>query len=179
MRAQDAWTARPTLTVWVYDSPRGASAGKLRLHRLHRQGAVTVEDAALVSWAPGAHRPRIGHLWLGPASYTAESSPLVALLARLIGTSDGDGGGAGDHRDGQWPGTGLDEAFLREVGRAIVPDSSAMLVLSSRADLDAVRQVVERGLARGDVHLMHAILSREAVETLARLPERARPTAGR
>jgi hypothetical protein len=140
---------------------------------------VTVEDAATVSWAPGAHRPRIGHLRLGGATYTADSSPLVALLARLIGTSGGDQGDAGDDRDGQWPGTGLDEAFLHEVGRAIVPDSSAMLVLSSRADLDAVREVVERGMARGDVHLMHAILSSAAVATLARLPEQERPTAGR
>ena len=50
------------LTVWLYDSAMGAAAGEVRLKDLQQQGAVKVVDAVTVTWVPGAHQPRIGHL---------------------------------------------------------------------------------------------------------------------
>ena len=175
MRAEDTWTTTPTLTVWAYDSPRGASAGQVRLRRLHRQGAVTVEDALTASWVRGAHRPLIEHVRLGPMTRRADVSPLGALLALLLDPPTGrEAASLSEQYLGR---TGLSEPFLAEVRRSLVPDASAMLVLSSRADFDAVRQVIERGIARGDVRLLHAILTTDAVEILGGL-EDGRPTAG-
>ena len=69
-----------------------------------------------------------------------------------------------------WPtalrGTGIDQPFLEEVKGHLRPESSALLVLSGHADLDEVRPVIERGLARGDVVLMHALLQDTAREIL-------------
>jgi hypothetical protein len=53
-----------------------------------------------------------------------------------------------------------------------------MLVLSTRADFDAVRTVIERGTARGDVRLLHAILTDDGVEVLAGLVADERTNAG-
>jgi uncharacterized membrane protein len=63
-------------------------------------------------------------------------------------------------------GSGIDQTFLEEVKAHLHPESSALLVLSGKANLDEVRPVMERGLARGDVVLMHALLQDAAGEIL-------------
>jgi len=159
---------QPTLTVWIYDSAMGAAAGEVRLRNLRQQDALHVHDAITVTWMPGAHQPRIGHLrretsaaaardsvlgglieilLLGPASATAAGTVITDLAQRLHGT-------------------GIDQIFLEEVARQVHPESSALLVLSSDVDLDQVRPVIERGLARGDVVVMHARLPDDAPEVL-------------
>jgi hypothetical protein len=64
-------------------------------------------------------------------------------------------------------GTGIDQTFLEEIKAQPRPETSALVVLSDHADLDEVRPVIERGLARGDVVLMHALLSDKAPEVLS------------
>ena len=66
----------------------------------------------------------------------------------------------------QLRGTGIDQTFLEEVKAHLRPETSALLVLSGRTVLDEVRPVIERGLARGDVVLMHALLQDGAQEIL-------------
>src|SRR4249919_3142000 len=76
-----AWESMPTLTVWSYDSPMGAAAGYVRLSELRRRGAVRVEDAVTVTWVPGTHRPRVGHLRV-PRHATARLSAASPSGAR-------------------------------------------------------------------------------------------------
>ena len=63
-------------------------------------------------------------------------------------------------------GIGIDLAFLDELRSQLRPETSALLVLSSDPDLDQVRPVIERGLARGDVTLKHARLPDDALDVL-------------
>jgi uncharacterized membrane protein len=63
---------------------------------------------------------------------------------------------------------GIDLAFLDELRSQLRPETSALLVLSSDPDLDQVRPVIERGLARGDVVLKHARLPDDGLEVLRR-----------
>ena len=56
--------------------------------------------------------------------------------------------------------------FLEKVRDRLRPETSALLVLSSDPDLEQVRPVIERGLARGDVILMHARLPDDALGVL-------------
>ena len=70
----------PALTVWCYGTPLGATAGSVRLRRLEQARALEVIDAITVSWAPGAHRPRVTRLWPPPEVTAREPSVLVALL---------------------------------------------------------------------------------------------------
>jgi uncharacterized membrane protein len=171
MSADTAWTQGPTLSVWIYDSPRGAAAGKVRLERLSQRGAVVVVDVATVTWVRGAHRPRIGRPHVDPGFGATRRSPLEVLLGRLMFPGPGIGDNARElGRD--LCGVGIGEDFLREMGESFVPDASALVVLSREADVGDVRLVIERGRARGDVRLMHASLAADGIASLEALGHR-------
>lgn len=158
----------PTLTVWRYDTPLGADAGAVRLKALQEREALTVLDAITVAWMPGAHEPRIGHLRHATGTAAGKGSVLGALVGLLVlapaaGAVAGAGLGALTQR---LRGTGIDRGFLERLEEHLVPGTSALVVLSTDADLDAVRPVMERGLARGDVVLLHVQLDPEAPEAI-------------
>ncbi|WP_197025887.1 DUF1269 domain-containing protein [Nocardioides sp. URHA0020] len=162
------YLAAPTLTVWIYDSAMGAVAGEVRLKDLRQRDALRVHDAITVSWLPGAHVPRIGHLRRETSAAAARNSLLGGLVDLLLRPPV-----AGAPPDAvvtalaqRLRGTGIDQIFLDDVKRQLHPESSALLVLSSDVDLDQVRPVIERGLAHGDVILMHARLPDNAPELL-------------
>jgi uncharacterized membrane protein len=132
---------------------------------------------------PGADRPHIGHLMRrGPAA-AAKGTALGALVGSLftvpvVGAVAGGGVAGLAHalRD-----TGIDRAFLDEAISRVTPGTSALLVLSQEeADLDVVRDFVERGIARGDVSLMHVRLRDGASEALRQLldPDRIHALSG-
>jgi uncharacterized membrane protein len=151
--------AGPTLTIWLYDSALGAAAGEVRLKSLQKRNALQVHDEVTVTWMPGAHQPRIGHLRLETSAAATRGSVLGGLVGLMFLAPETGAAGAGlatlaHHLRG----SGIDQTFLEEVKAHLHPESSALLVLSGNADLDEVRPVMERGLARGDVVLMHALL---------------------
>lgn len=161
-------SSHPTLTVWAYDSAFGAAAGEVRLKDLRERRALTVHDAITVTWMPRADAPRIGHLRHETSGAAAKGSAIGALVGMLVlapvaGAGVGAGVGALAQR---LRGTGIDEDFLEEVKSHLVPGTSALLALTSDADLDLVRPVIERGLARGDVRLIHVQLADDAPEAL-------------
>jgi uncharacterized membrane protein len=162
-----------TLTVWHYDTAMGAAAGEVRLKDLQQQRAVHVVDEITVTWVPGADEPHLGHLLRqGPASI-ARGSMLGAmvgalLLAPVAGAAAGGGVAALAE---QLRDTGIDQDFLEEVKDRITPGTSALLVLSGEADLETVGAFVERGLARGDVRLMHVRLREGGPDALRALVE--------
>lgn len=172
MSADTVWTEGPTLSVWIYDSPRGAAAGKVRLERLSQRGAVVVVDVATVTWVRGAHRPRIGRPHLDTTFGSSRRSPLEVLLGRLMFPAPQVADNARELARELRP-TGLGEDFLQEVGEAFVPDASALVVLSRVADFDEVRLVIERGRARGDVRLLHAFLTPDGITSLEELAHRS------
>lgn len=177
-----AHRAAPTLTVWIYDTAMGAAAGEVRLKNLKQRHALRVHDAITICWMPGVHQPRIGNLRHETSAAAARSSVLGGL-AGLIFLAPEPGGTAGAAIAAlaeRLRGTGIDRIFLEEVRAQLHPESSALLVLSSDVDLDEVRPVVERGLARGDVVLMHAQLPDDAPDVLraAVLDLQRHPPAG-
>lgn len=127
-----------------------------------------MHDAITVSWMPGAHQPRIGHLRRETSAAAARDSVLGGLVEILLlgSTSPAAAGTALNDLAQRLHGTGIDRIFLEEVRRQLHPESSALLVLSSDVDLDRVRPVIERGLARGDVVVLHARLPDDAPEVL-------------
>lgn len=168
-----------TLTVWIYDSTMGAAAGEVRLKNLQQQGGLTVLDAVTVTWVVGAHEPRLGHLRHETTSAVTKGSVLGALLGSLflapaIGAAAGAGAGALAHR---LRGTGIDREFLEKMKTRVQPGTSALVVLSTDADVDAVRPFIERGRARGDVKLLLVDLADGASDALAELlrPDDADP----
>lgn len=158
------WESRPTLTIWVYGSARGAAAGELRLQNLEHRGAVTVVDAVTVTWVKGTHRPRIGRVRSRPP-HTPSRACVLGRFVELLTSQDRERGGPAMLAS-TLAGTGIDEAFLADAAQELAPDTSALLVLSTDVDLDLVRPVIERGRARGDVVLMHTYLTSNGLDVL-------------
>lgn len=158
------------LTVWIYDSALGAAAGEVRLRELRQRNALHVHDAVTVTWMPGTHQPRIGHLRRETSAAAARGSVLGGLLELLfLPRAPGATTGTAPHELApRLSGTGIDQVFLEEITRQLHAETSALVVLSSHADLDEVRPVIERGLARGDVVLMHALLPDDGADILRR-----------
>ena len=170
-RSQERSTAHrtaPALTVWIYESALGATAAVVRLKSLRDRHAVEVLDAVTVSWLPGSHRPLIGHLRHEKSTPSPRSSVLGGLVDLIFVAPAA--GVAPDARLAtlaeRLRGTGIDQTFLADMKAQLHPESSALLVLSGDADLDVVRPAIERGLARGDVVLMHAQMPPGAPEIL-------------
>ena len=128
----------PTLTVWHYDTPLGAEAGEVRLKALQERGSLTVHDAVTVAWMPGAHEPHVGHFRHATSGAAGKGSVLGALVGMLVlAPAAGAAAGAGVAAVAQrLRGTGIDQDFLEDVTAHLAPGTSAMLVLSSDADLD-------------------------------------------
>jgi uncharacterized membrane protein len=156
-----------TLTVWIYDSAMGAAAGEVRLKDLKERNALQVHDAVTVTWMPGVHQPRIGHLVHETSASAARGSVLGGLVGLIfrdpVDTAAPEGIAALAQRLRV---IGIDQTFLEEFKAQLGPDTSALMVLSGHEDLDEVRPVIERGLARGDVALMHVQLPHGALKIL-------------
>jgi uncharacterized membrane protein len=166
-RTMATHAAGPTLTVWIYDSALGAAAGEVRLKNLQERNALQLHEEVTVSWMPGAHQPRIGHLRHETSATATRGSVLGGLVGLMFLAPETGAVGTGVAALAQQlRGTGIDRTFLEEVKAQLRPETSALLVLSSHADLDEVRPVIERGLSRGDVILMHALLQDGAREIL-------------
>jgi uncharacterized membrane protein len=149
----------------------GAAAGEVRLKDLQQRRALTVLDAVTVMWVRGAHEPLVGHLRHQTSQAVAKGSVLGALVGTLV-MAPAVGAAAGAGIAGlvqKLHGTGIEADFLEQLKARLSPGTSALLVLSSDADIDVVRPFVERGLARGDVTLMHAELPDDAPERLRSL----------
>jgi uncharacterized membrane protein len=157
----------PDLTVWGYATPLGAEAGEVRLRRLTEREALTVHDAIAVTWMRGAHQPHIGQLRHATAASAGRGSVLGAMVGMLVLAPAAGAAGAGIAAVAQrLRGTGIDAHFLEQIVALLEPGSSALLVLSTDADLDVVRPAIERSLARGDVVLLHAELDPDAPEAI-------------
>jgi uncharacterized membrane protein len=161
----------PSLTVWRYDTPLGADAGGVRLKDLEQRGALRVHDAITVTWLKEEKQPRIGHLRHATSGAAGKGTLLggligLVVLAPVAGAAAGAAIGAAAHR---LRGTGIDRTLLQEVKDALKPGTSALVVLASDADLDAIRPFLDRH----DSVLIHAELSADAPEMLASAIKRA------
>ncbi|WP_081615443.1 DUF1269 domain-containing protein [Nocardioides sp. Iso805N] len=168
-------TGSTTLTVWVYDSALGAAAGEVRLKDLEQRNALTVHDAVTVTWFPGAHEPRIGHVRHHALMSAGRGSVLgvilgAVLFAPVAGAVAGAGVGA---LLSKMRGVGIERSMLEDLRSRLGPGRSALVVLSSEADPETVRSFVARGLARGDVQLLHARLADDAPAELRALVDDA------
>jgi len=159
------------LTAWHFNSAMGAAAGKIRLRDLQRHGALLVLDAVTVIWVRGAEAPHVGHLMRRSIAAQSNDSVLHALVGALFLAPMADSRlearrAAVVHRLHD---SGIEGSFLDEIRSRLAPGTSSLLMLSCGADLDSVRQFVERGVCRTDVTLTAAWLPNVAPDPLAAL----------
>ena len=150
-----------TLTVWKFENPDEADRAKDVLSDLARQGLIQVQDAATVSWQPGAKKPKTRQLH-SLAAAGATSGMVWGMLFGLIffvpflGAAVGAASGA---LAGSLTDVGIDDRFINEVREKVTPGTSALFLMSS----DAVMDKVKAGLAEQNLkaELIQSNLSTE------------------
>ena len=129
-----------TLTVWKFATPEGAEDALGLLGRLQKEQLIRIQDAAYVSWPVGRRKPRTKEM--GKLTGTGALGGsfwgflfglifFVPLLGMAVGAAVGALAGSMSH-------AGIDEDFIHEVRRHVVPGTSALFVVTSDAVADRV-----------------------------------------
>ncbi|GGU34402.1 DUF1269 domain-containing protein [Nocardioides albus] len=156
-----------SLTAWLYDRIMGASDAEVWLRDLQERDALTVHDAITLTWFPGAEEPQIGHLRHRTTSAAAKGSLLGGLLGILVfnpvaGAAVGAASAAAVQRLRQ---AGIGDDVLERVVEHLAPGRSALLVLSSDGDPEAIAAAVQHG----NPTLVYAELDDDIAEELREL----------
>jgi uncharacterized membrane protein len=155
-----------TFTVWQFDSDQGADSALNVLERLQKEELIKLQDAAAVSWAEGAKKPKTkqlhnlvsaGALGGGFWGFLFGLIFFVPLLGLAVGAATGAlSGSLGD--------VGIDDAFIKEVRAKVTPGTSALFLLTTDTVLDKVREELEG--THGHATLIHTNLTNEQEEKL-------------
>ena len=126
-----------TLSVWTFGTADGA-AGALRvIERLQTRRRVSIEDAAVVTWPVGKHRPysyQAGTID-GTAALSGAFWGLLFGGLFLLPLADPDGAAG---RPGGLDRAGLPDELLGELRRTITAGTSALFLLAGQPALEVM-----------------------------------------
>jgi uncharacterized membrane protein len=130
-----------TLTVWKFDTYDGAEQAETRLEQLAKQGLLTIQDAAVVSWPADKKAPktRQSHSMAGVGALGGAFWGLLfglLFFVPLLGLAIGAAAGA---LGGSLTDIGIDDDFINAARREIQPGTSALFVMTSEVVLDKVQ----------------------------------------
>jgi uncharacterized membrane protein len=131
-----------TLTAWAFPGTGDAERAVQQLQTLQAQKLVTIQDAAIVSWEPGAKKPKtrqLNNLTAAGALGGAFWGMLFGLLffVPLLGLAAGAAIGA---LTGSMTDVGIDDNFIKGVKQRVTPGTSALFLLSADAVIDRVKE---------------------------------------
>jgi uncharacterized membrane protein len=153
-----------TLSVWKFETENGAEQAEQTLLDLQTQELIKVHDAAVVSWAPDAKKPKTRQLHnLAGAGALGGSfwGFLFGLIffVPLLGAAIGAAMGA---LTASLADVGIDDSFITRVREKVTPGTSALFLLTSGAVMDRVTEP----FAGMKVELVETNLSREEEDAL-------------
>ena len=153
-----------TMTVWKFPTADGAAMAEGTLKELQRKELIQIHDAAIVSFEPGAKKPKtrqLNNLAGAGALGGAFWGMLFGLIffIPLLGLAIGAGMGA---LMGSMGDVGIDDAFIKRMRDEIKPGTSALFVLTSGAVVDKVKDA----FAGQDMTLVESNLSHEQEDKL-------------
>lgn len=146
-----------TLTVWKFHTHDGAERAEDTLVRLSKEGLITLDDAAIVSWPANKKGPKTRQLRslegagaLGGAFWGLLFGLIffVPILGMAVGAAAGAFGGA-------LADVGIDDDFINSLRSKIEPGTSALFVMTD----DAVVDKVVPELRELDPELLHSNLT--------------------
>jgi uncharacterized membrane protein len=161
-----------TLTAWKFGSPYGADDALATLEKLQSEALIQVQDAAVVSWEPGARKPktremhstkRAGALGGGFWGLLFGLIFFVPILGLAVGAAAG-------ALMGSLTDVGISDTFIKRVREQVTPGTSALFLLSSDAVFDRVKAEFEHSdaelittnlSAEQEAHLREAFASEE------------------
>lgn len=154
-----------TLTIWRFDTPGGANQAVRTLESLAASSLITLHDAAIVSWAEGAKKPKTKQL-RNLAGRGALGGMFWGMLfgviffVPLLGAAIGAATGA---LVGVFSDVGIDDRLIARVREEVTPGTSALFLYSSDAVLDKLKEAMA---GQGRPELLFTNLSNEQEEAL-------------
>ena len=136
------------LTAWKFETVDGAEQCAEVLKGLSKRELIQIQDAAIVEWEEGKKKPKTKQMsgtgWAG-ATMGGFWGFLFGLIffVPVLGLAIGAGMGA---LMGHFADYGIDDDFIKEVQKQVVPGTSALFLLSSST---APERVVEEVKAAG------------------------------
>lgn len=155
-----------TFTVTQFDTADGAERVLATLTRLQEEELISIEDAAIVTWPPGADGPQTTQLrnlalngTLGGAFWGMLFGILftVPVIGLAVGAASGAIGAA-------FVDVGIDDTFIKRTREQLAPGTSALFLMTSGAVRDRVAAELRGEL--GNVTLLHTNLSPDQEQKL-------------
>ena len=139
-----------TLTVLKFPTADGADKMLGTIQSLQKQQLITIQDAAIVTWAAGKKKPKTRQL-NNLAGVGAVQGAFWGMLFGLLffipflGLAIGAGMGA---LTGMFADVGIDDNFIKQVRSQVTEGTSALFLMTSGAVQDKVAEAVKaKGLA--------------------------------
>lgn len=129
-----------TLTVFEFGTPEGADQAMTVLEDLQKQNLITIVDAAVVTWAKGAKRPKTRqmHSTTGAGALSGSFWGLLfglIFFVPLLGAAVGAAFGA---LSGSMVDVGINDDFIKKTRSEITEGTSAVFLLTNNAVVDRV-----------------------------------------
>ena len=127
-------------TAWAFGSTEGADAAVLRLKQLDTQDLIDVQDVTVIRWPEYAAQPQ------AQEHVTEEGSKVSSFVSKIRHTA-------------------IDSSMVESVKGDMGPGTSAVVLLSSDASIDAVVKAFEgqaMSLIRSDLSVQREDLIRAA-----------------
>ena len=130
-----------TLSAWKFSTPEGADVALDKMEKLHGQGLIQVQDAAVVTWPVDRKKPKthgmnsgtgIGALGGGFWGLLFGLIFFVPILGLAVGAALG-------ALSGSLVDVGISDDFINAVREKVTPGTSALFLLSSDAVIDRVK----------------------------------------
>jgi uncharacterized membrane protein len=134
-----------TLTVLKFPTADGADKMLGTIQSLQKQQLITIQDAAIVTWATGKKKPKTRQL-NNLAGVGAVQGAFWGMLFGLLffipflGLAIGAGMGA---LTGMFADVGIDDNFIKQVRSQVTEGTSALFLLTVGGVVDRVREAVK------------------------------------
>ena len=135
-----------TITVYKFDTPDGAGQMLNLIEDLGKQQLVSLEDAAIVTWAEGSKKPKTKHLdnltgagALGGAFWGMLFGLLFFMPFMGLAVGAAIGGLVGHFSN-----YGIDKDFIKKVSDQVTEGTSALFLMTSSAVIDKVSDAVKK-----------------------------------
>ena len=148
-----------TLTAWAFPGADDAETAVERLQALQSEAAISIDDAAVVSWQAGKKKPKTRQLH-NTTGQGALSGAFWGMFLGLIFLVPFLGAAIGAAL-GAWSTSiidmGISDKFIDDVKQKVTPGTSALFLLTD----DTVVERVENALKDMNPHLIASNLSAE------------------
>jgi uncharacterized membrane protein len=134
-----------TITAFKFDTPDGAEQMLALVQDLAKGQLITLDDAAIVTWPQGKKKPKTHQLTnlIGAGALSGAFWGMLFGLIFLIPFWGMTMGAAMGALAGKFSDYGIDDSFIKSVGKKATEGTSELFLMTSGAVMDKVSDAVK------------------------------------